>query len=793
MPRRPRRDLERSGHRRRARHRDRRSRHARAACASRVTTSTSCRDQDWFDGIASFTFGGGDAACFRDRIEHVHLRSRPRRRARRSRSPRTCAASSRGSGQFWPFARAGVGVGIVRFSDDDVTGLAIPLHAGGGVRAPVSPTRRDRRRRPSSTLGLGVFGQALGVEPQLGARDHRGRRIRAAMRLACARRASRARARSRRAASASRRSRRRRRSSSRVTDGGTPVGGARAAVRRAEPAGAHRHDRSVRQAPGRDRVRDRAGRRRLVGRPHPRDGTARFRSARRVRAVAGDPVRPLQGVGVARHRVRALGGRGRSVGGSRQVELAIALERAWTPHGTLAADLHVHAHASNDSTHAEPAARDRAGRRRASRSIGLSDHNTNGDLDRRDRRRSHLDDRVASIASNELTADALHVGVYPVPSIATRRAAAHLPRTSRRTRSAAAAVRDRARDARTSDRPAQPPAVPRHRALRRHRLGRRERGRRRSRSAFDAVEVLAGYSAFNIAGRSPLRRQRARLLHAHRSRSPRRAARQQRHPRSQLGARRHRAQLRVRRRSAHAAVRRGRLRRRDPRAPRRRDDRAVARRRGRPRKQGATPTVGPGPVDRADRGARVGRRHARRRRSGSTSSGSASPSARRRPDARRRRSTCPPDVRTHHWAGRVDGRHRRTRGSASPPTATRRCRSSSPARTRRTSGTAPASRRSRSPRRSSSTPIGDGRWKRGDAIFAALSVRTRRLHPIRLPIVCPDIIGGRWRASSRAGALTIVLCGFIVLVFLGRLAARPPRARVGEGAHRSARRRARRR
>ena len=25
-------------------------------------------DQDWFDGIAAFTFGGGDAACFRDRM-----------------------------------------------------------------------------------------------------------------------------------------------------------------------------------------------------------------------------------------------------------------------------------------------------------------------------------------------------------------------------------------------------------------------------------------------------------------------------------------------------------------------------------------------------------------------------------------------------------------------------------------------------------------------------------------------------------------------------------------------------
>ena len=96
-----------------------------------------------------------------------------------------------------------------------------------------------------------------------------------------------------------------------------------------------------------------------------------------------------------------------------RVELSIPLERAWTPHGTLAADLHVHAHASNDSTVPNPqrVAAQVAG---GIQVIGLSDHNVNGDLGD-EIHELHLDDRVVSIASNELTAEELHMGVYPVP------------------------------------------------------------------------------------------------------------------------------------------------------------------------------------------------------------------------------------------------------------------------------------------------------------------------------------------------------------------------------------------
>jgi hypothetical protein len=95
-----------------------------------------------------------------------------------------------------------------------------------------------------------------------------------------------------------------------------------------------------------------------------------------------------------------------------RVELEIPLERAWTPYGALAADLHVHAHASNDSTMPNPQ-RVIAQAAAGVQVIALSDHNANGDLDQ-EIAELDLDDVIASIASNELTTDRLHAGVYPV-------------------------------------------------------------------------------------------------------------------------------------------------------------------------------------------------------------------------------------------------------------------------------------------------------------------------------------------------------------------------------------------
>jgi hypothetical protein len=95
------------------------------------------------------------------------------------------------------------------------------------------------------------------------------------------------------------------------------------------------------------------------------------------------------------------------------VALDIALERAWQPHGTLAADLHVHAHASNDSRLPNPQ-RVVAQLAAGIQVVALTDHNTHGDLDA-DIEQLGVADRIASIAGNELTAHAAHVNVYPVP------------------------------------------------------------------------------------------------------------------------------------------------------------------------------------------------------------------------------------------------------------------------------------------------------------------------------------------------------------------------------------------
>ena len=123
-------------------------------------------DEDWFDGTASFTYGGGGAACFRDRMallvcDHGLAQGAGIELAasvRRVFDPR---------GQFRPFARAGVGVSLVRFSDDKVSGVAFPLHLGGGMRTTVAP-KVAIVIEGELVLGLGVFNQGLGAEPQLG-------------------------------------------------------------------------------------------------------------------------------------------------------------------------------------------------------------------------------------------------------------------------------------------------------------------------------------------------------------------------------------------------------------------------------------------------------------------------------------------------------------------------------------------------------------------------------------------------------------------------------------------------
>lgn len=123
-------------------------------------------DTDWFDGAAAFTFGGGDAACFRDRDDEVvcdHGIADGAGAELQIGVRRMFAAQ----GAFRPFARAALGIGYVRFSDDDIGGIAVPLHLGGGLRARVSPEVAVVAIG-ELVAGIGRFGSGLGAEPQLG-------------------------------------------------------------------------------------------------------------------------------------------------------------------------------------------------------------------------------------------------------------------------------------------------------------------------------------------------------------------------------------------------------------------------------------------------------------------------------------------------------------------------------------------------------------------------------------------------------------------------------------------------
>jgi len=123
-------------------------------------------DQDFFDGIAAFTLGGGSAACFRDR-ENAFVCDHGLLQGGRVEVSANVRRYFGGRDQFWPFARAGLGLGIVRYTGDSVTGLAIPLHLGGGVRA-VASDGIAIVVEGELAAGFGVFNHSLGLQPQLG-------------------------------------------------------------------------------------------------------------------------------------------------------------------------------------------------------------------------------------------------------------------------------------------------------------------------------------------------------------------------------------------------------------------------------------------------------------------------------------------------------------------------------------------------------------------------------------------------------------------------------------------------
>lgn len=125
-------------------------------------------EQDWFDGIASFTFGGGDAGCFSDRGDRMSFSCD---HGIADGSAVELAAGVRrmfkGQGGFRPFARAAIGISYTRFTADDVSGVGFPIHVGGGVRAKVAEGVAIVGLT-ELTFGFAHFGRGLETEPQLG-------------------------------------------------------------------------------------------------------------------------------------------------------------------------------------------------------------------------------------------------------------------------------------------------------------------------------------------------------------------------------------------------------------------------------------------------------------------------------------------------------------------------------------------------------------------------------------------------------------------------------------------------
>lgn len=180
-----------------------------------------------------------------------------------------------------------------------------------------------------------------------------------------------------------------------------------------------------------------------------------------------------------------------------KVQLDIALERAWTPHGTLAADLHVHASASNDSRLPNPQ-RVVAQLAAGIQVVALTDHNTNGDLDA-DIEKLQVGDRIASIAGNELTAHSMHANVYPVD------VDRNVPRGGAGPEEPIVKMMPPELLAHANALPTDPIVQVNHPRFRVSSLYDTSAWDGTSWPppfpiAFDAVEVLAGYSAFNVDG-----------------------------------------------------------------------------------------------------------------------------------------------------------------------------------------------------------------------------------------------------------------------------------------------------
>jgi hypothetical protein len=133
-------------------------------------------DEDWFEAGLSFTVGGGAAGCFRDREDVVQCDHTIARGVGLEGLVGIRRFFS-GQDRFSPYARLALGARLVSFPADDVTGFAVPLILGGGIRARVTDTvsvvgGADLR------LGIGWFNRGLESEPHVSLTIHAGAEFR---------------------------------------------------------------------------------------------------------------------------------------------------------------------------------------------------------------------------------------------------------------------------------------------------------------------------------------------------------------------------------------------------------------------------------------------------------------------------------------------------------------------------------------------------------------------------------------------------------------------------------------
>ncbi|MDX2087089.1 MAG: hypothetical protein SFX73_04520 [Kofleriaceae bacterium] len=125
---------------------------------------------DWFDGTASFTYGAPGRGCYAEDVPGQMSTFSCDHGLADGRAVEVAATVRRMFGQrgaFRPFARAGVGISLVRFIHDDVDGVVFPVHLGGGLRTTLSPAVALVTQADFS-VGVGAFDNGLGAEPQLG-------------------------------------------------------------------------------------------------------------------------------------------------------------------------------------------------------------------------------------------------------------------------------------------------------------------------------------------------------------------------------------------------------------------------------------------------------------------------------------------------------------------------------------------------------------------------------------------------------------------------------------------------